>query len=266
MDGLAILAQANRLAVLDGLPQQDAGQNMFFFVFVAGRQEAHDRLADHFFCRKSEDFFRSLVPACHHAMHVFSDDGVFRRFNNRRQSRPGLINPPALCNVSIGNDNLQSFTRRIDDGRGADFGDCVGARINGMEFYFEVLHTVAAQRARARPLFLRNQFPVKCVCLDHSLDGFKGESPARQAKEMSSRGIHLDKVIVLVQNNDSFRQAVEDRPELDLALRQLPGFHPEAAGNDRNHQYVPQNDYCCDRDDRQAERVDGSGIRRGNGD
>jgi hypothetical protein len=69
--------------MLDPLAVADLFEDQRFLVLPVVRDQLDDRFPDHFVSRITENSFGALVPARHDAVESFTDDGVFRRFDDR---------------------------------------------------------------------------------------------------------------------------------------------------------------------------------------
>src|ERR1700679_1962271 len=73
------------------LPSPYLLQDLVFFVVQFFRDKAQNWLAQHFIGRVAKHSACSFIPAADDSVQVFTDDGVVRRVNDRRQPEPACI-------------------------------------------------------------------------------------------------------------------------------------------------------------------------------
>src|SRR5690348_9245658 len=88
--------------------------NSLFFKPVRGNYEG-DWLTNCFGCRISKHSLGCRIPCLNDTVEVLADNGVFRRFYNRRVQRPFFLNPLALCNIAEYQDRSNYIPLRILD-------------------------------------------------------------------------------------------------------------------------------------------------------
>ena len=144
VDAFPPLSQALRLQRLDALTGLNAGEDGLLFVKALGWDQRLDRLANHLGRRVAKDPFASRVPAAHDALHVFGQDRIERRCDQRPELVQLTIVINFRSNVTRDFGGADNAARSISD-RGHGDGHRNGTPAFVQSHGFERVHALAAR-------------------------------------------------------------------------------------------------------------------------
>src|SRR5205085_1818582 len=95
-----VLALADRLEVFDLDAATHVIEDLIFFALPIRRDDAADRLADHFLRRVAEHLLGGPVPGHHDAVQVLADDRIVARLDDRGEPVRGAVGTLAPAEIA----------------------------------------------------------------------------------------------------------------------------------------------------------------------
>ncbi|HEX3666817.1 MAG TPA: hypothetical protein VHU23_16450 [Rhizomicrobium sp.] len=94
---LAVFGLTYRFEMFHPLAASDLAEDVLLFMVPLARNKRQDRLAYNLVGSVTEKTFRSFVPALDNAVRILADNGVFRRFDQRREMACTAFTDRVFC-------------------------------------------------------------------------------------------------------------------------------------------------------------------------